>query len=70
MFGSEHNVTKHCSVPGIGADIDHVEIDGIATDTSFVYEVPGFEALPNVTQTIINMTCQVCKSTVDTPSSK
>ncbi len=70
MPGSEHNATKHFSVAGIGAEVYQVEIDGIATDPSFVYEVSGFEALHNVTQTIINMTCKVCKSIIHTPSSR
>ena len=68
--GVEHNVTTHCSFTAVGADINQIETSFIATDPSFVYEVPGFETLYNVTQTIINMTCEVCKLIIHTPSSK
>ncbi|KAI0239670.1 hypothetical protein LSAT2_009632, partial [Lamellibrachia satsuma] len=44
---------------GVGDEIDPVEIAGIASDPSFVYNVTGFEALGGVTESIINMTCQV-----------
>ena len=60
-FKLECNVTNRCPAVGIGADIDPVEIAGIATAPEFVYNVTGFAALSGVTQAIINMTCSVGK---------
>jgi len=51
-----------CLFVGVGKEIDPEEIAGIASDPDFVYNVTGFEALSGVTQQIINMTCEVCKS--------
>ncbi|KAI0232634.1 hypothetical protein LSAT2_017058, partial [Lamellibrachia satsuma] len=42
---------------GVGADIDRTEIEGVATNPAFVYDVTDFRALSGVTNEIIDMTC-------------